>query len=164
MDGAGRVAAKVEHARRVEGVLQWLGWVVAVVGLAGIAVFSALWAVGGLTEEQGVSLILGTALATVLSGATAYGSGVNVGLGAERLELAARSAASGAVEGPGRAELGGGARPGPVGGAESRLGEGLGTDLGYGPLAVRVHDSDTDLAGYPRDGTARGQRIPLATR
>jgi hypothetical protein len=32
---------------------------------------------------------LGTILGSILSGASAYGSGVNVGLGAERLELAA---------------------------------------------------------------------------
>jgi len=47
-----------------------------------------------------VSLILGTALATVLSGATAYGSGVNVGLGAERLELAALAESRQAEPGP----------------------------------------------------------------
>ena len=60
-------------------------------GLTGIVVFTVLWAVGDLNAEQAIGLILGTALATVMSGATAYGSGVNVGLGAERLELAARS-------------------------------------------------------------------------
>ncbi|HEY5359730.1 MAG TPA: hypothetical protein VIJ82_18950 [Streptosporangiaceae bacterium] len=90
MDDQARIAAKVEHAREVEQVLQWLGWSVAVLGLIGVAAFSVLWAAGGLSTEQGVSLILGTALAVILSGATAYGAGVNVGLGAERLELAAR--------------------------------------------------------------------------
>jgi hypothetical protein len=59
----------------------------------GVVAFSVLWAIGELDIEQGLSLILGTALATILSGAAAYGSGVNVGLGAERLELAARGAA-----------------------------------------------------------------------
>jgi hypothetical protein len=86
------IAAKVGHAREVERVLQWLGWSVAVVGTVGIAVFAVLWAVGDLNAEQGIGLILGTALTTVLSGATAYASGVNVGLGAERLDLAARAA------------------------------------------------------------------------
>ena len=94
MDDQARIAAKVEHAREVEQVLQWLGWSVAVrLGLIGVASFSVLWAIGGLSTEQGVSLILGTALAVILSGATAYGAGVNVGLGAERLELAARDLA-----------------------------------------------------------------------
>ncbi len=88
-----RVVAKVEHARTVESVLVWLGWSVAVLGLVGVAAFAVLWAIGELDLDQGISLILGTALATVLSGATAYGSGVNVGLGAERLELAASEAA-----------------------------------------------------------------------
>jgi uncharacterized membrane protein len=91
MERQARISAKVEHARQVEGILQWLGWSVAVLGLAGIVVFTVLWAAGGLNAEQAIGLILGTALATIMSGATAYGSGVNVGLGAERLELAARS-------------------------------------------------------------------------
>jgi flagellar motor component MotA len=87
-----RIAAKVRHAREVEGVLQWLGWSVAALGVIGVAVFGVMWGIGGLDAEQAVGLILGTCLATVLSGATAYGSGVNVGLGAERLEIAAEGA------------------------------------------------------------------------
>jgi len=92
METQGTISAKVEHAHRVETVLQWLGWLVAVVGVAGMAVFTVFWAAGDLNAEQGVSLVLGTTLATVLSGATAYGAGVNVGLGAERLQLAAVAA------------------------------------------------------------------------
>ena len=86
------ISAKVEHARQVEKVLYWLGWLVAAVGAAGAVVFTAFWAAGDLSAEQGVSLVLGTTLATVLSGATAYGAGVNIMLGAERLQLAARAA------------------------------------------------------------------------
>jgi hypothetical protein len=85
------ISAKVEHAREVERVLQRLGWAVAVLGAAGVITFTMLWIVGQIGPDQGISLILGTSLATVLSGATAYGSGVNVGLGAERLDLAARA-------------------------------------------------------------------------
>jgi cation transporter-like permease len=92
MDDQGRIAAKVERAREVEQVLQRLGWSVVVLGVIGVATFAVLWAVGQLSAEQGVSLILGTALAVILSGATAYAAGVNIGLGAERLELAARTA------------------------------------------------------------------------
>ena len=99
MEGQARIAAKVEHARLVEQILQWLGWSVAVLGALGVVAFSVLWAVGELNVEQGVSLILGTALATILSGATAYGSGVNVGLGAERLEIAARTRPASATAG-----------------------------------------------------------------
>ncbi len=83
---------KIEHARKVERILQWLGWGVACLGIAGIVVFSAFWAAGDLDDEQALSLLIGTALASILSGATVYGSGVNVGLGAERLNLAVRDA------------------------------------------------------------------------
>ena len=41
MEPQERIAAKVKHARKIEGVLQWLGWSVAALGLAGIAVFAA---------------------------------------------------------------------------------------------------------------------------
>lgn len=92
MEHQDKISAKVGQARQVERILQSLGWSVAVLGIMGVAGFTVLWAVGEMDVEQGVSLILGTALATVLSGATAYGSGVNIGLGAERLDLAAKSA------------------------------------------------------------------------
>jgi len=92
MERQARISAKVEHARRVERILQWLGWSVAVFGLVGVVIFTVLWAGGDLSAEQAIGLLVGTALATVMSGATAYGSGVNVGLGAERLDLAATSA------------------------------------------------------------------------
>jgi hypothetical protein len=63
-------------------------------------VYAVLWGLGDLSTEQAISLILGTCLATILSGATAYGSGTNVGLGAERLEIAARAALPQQDEGP----------------------------------------------------------------
>jgi hypothetical protein len=91
------ISAKVEHARRVERVLLWLGWLVAVVGATGMAVYAVFWAAGDLSTEQGVSLVLGTTLATALSGATAYGAGVNIWLGAERLRLAAAAAGTGTL-------------------------------------------------------------------
>jgi hypothetical protein len=84
----GAMSDRVERAHRVEQVLQALGWVVAAVGLIGAAVFVFFWIAGDLSSEQAVSLILGTTLATILSGATAYGAGVNVGLSADRLSLA----------------------------------------------------------------------------
>ncbi len=91
MEREARISAKVKHAREVERLLLRLGWAVAVLGVAGVVIFTVLWIIGEIGTEQGISLILGTSLATVLSGATAYGSGVNVGLGAERLDLAARA-------------------------------------------------------------------------
>lgn len=83
------ITGKVEHARKVGHVLQWLGWSVICLGVVGIAAFSVLWAIDDVDIEQALGLILGTALASILSGAAAYGSGVSVGLGAERLNLAA---------------------------------------------------------------------------
>ena len=94
MDDLARISAKVRHARKVETALQWMGWSVVVLGVLAVAVFAVLWASGDLDAEQALSLIFGAAFATILSGATAYGSGVNVGLSAERLELAAPSATS----------------------------------------------------------------------
>ena len=82
------MADRVARAHRVERILLTLGWIVAAVGLVGAAVFAGFWIAGDLNAEQAVSLILGTTLATILSGATAYGAGVNVGLGADRLSLA----------------------------------------------------------------------------
>ena len=84
------IALTVERARRVGVFLQKLGWLVAALGVVGVVTYSALWATGEIDADQGVSLILGTALAVVLSGATSYGAGVNLELGAERLDLAAR--------------------------------------------------------------------------
>ena len=86
------ITGKVEHARKVGHVLQWLGWSVICLGVVGIAAFSVLWAIGEVDVEQALGLILGTALASILSGAAAYGSGVNLGLGAERLDLAVAAA------------------------------------------------------------------------
>jgi hypothetical protein len=92
------IAVTVERARRVGVFLQMLGWLVAALGVIGIVTYSALWATGEIDADQGVSLILGTALAVVLSGATSYGAGVNLELGAERLDLAAKE--SGGPAGP----------------------------------------------------------------
>jgi|SRR5579872_5266824 hypothetical protein len=68
------ISAQIERAGQVERVLLWLGWLVAALGVVGMAVFAAFWAAGDLDAEQGVSLVLGTTLATVLSGASAYGA------------------------------------------------------------------------------------------
>jgi hypothetical protein len=84
-----RYRVKIDHARQVERVLQLLGWSVAVLATMSLVGFVALWMAGRLTGGQAVGASLATIVGSILSGATAYGSGVNVGLGAERLELAA---------------------------------------------------------------------------
>jgi hypothetical protein len=93
MEHQSRIAIKVGQARRVGDLLLRLGYLVAALGIIGVLTFAGMWAAGDLDAEQGVSLILGTALAVILSGATCYGAGVNLGLGAERLEVAARDMA-----------------------------------------------------------------------
>jgi len=89
---ADMITEKVLHARVVARVLTRIGWAVLAIGLIGVAVTAALWISGEISLEQALATLLGTALASILSGATAYGSGVNVGLGAERLDLALRAA------------------------------------------------------------------------
>ncbi len=84
-----RYRFEIDHARQVERALQWLGWSVAVLATVSLIGFVALWMAGRLTGGQAAGASLGTIIGSILSGATAYGSGVNVGLGAERLELAA---------------------------------------------------------------------------
>jgi hypothetical protein len=86
---ADRHRFKIEHARMVERVLQWLGWTVAVLGTVSLIGLVGLWLLGRISGGQALAASLGTTLGSILSGATAYGSGVNIGLGAERLELAA---------------------------------------------------------------------------
>ncbi len=86
---ADRYRFKIHHARQVERALQWLGWSVAVLATTSLIGFVALFLAGRLTGGQAVGASLGTIIGSILSGATAYGSGVNIGLGAERLELAA---------------------------------------------------------------------------
>src|ERR1700721_981446 len=81
------IKGKIEHAWKVERILQWLGWGVGCLGLVGIVVFSVFWALGDLSDEQALSLLIGTALAPILAGAAGYGSGGSVGLGAEPLNL-----------------------------------------------------------------------------
>ena len=86
------VAEKVEHARMVERVLVRLGWLVLVLGLLTVVGTLVELAVGDISVDRALGVILGTALAGILSGVTAYGSGVNVGLSAERLSQAVGSA------------------------------------------------------------------------
>jgi hypothetical protein len=84
-----RYRLEIDHARSVERMLQLLGWSVAVLATMSLVGFVALWMAGRLTGGQAVGASLATIVGSILSGASAYGSGVNVGLGAERLELAA---------------------------------------------------------------------------
>lgn len=79
-------AGRIEHGLKVERTLIWLGWCVALVGVLAIAyeIVSAL--VGATSWSRAVVTAFGILAVTVLSGATAYGSGTNVGLAAVRLQ------------------------------------------------------------------------------
>jgi len=81
-DYAGRIA----HGLQVERTLIWLGYCVAVVGLLAIG-YEIVSAIAGATSwSRAVVTAFGILAVTVLSGATAYGSGTNVGLAAVRLQ------------------------------------------------------------------------------
>jgi hypothetical protein len=83
---------RVEHGLIVERVLTRLGWLVLMLGVIGLGTIALQWLWGDLTAEKALAAAGGTALATILSGAAAYGSGTNIGLSAAR--LAARSASA----------------------------------------------------------------------
>ena len=90
---ADAIGEKVVRARSVERALMFIGWIVLVIGVVGMALTVAMWIAGQVDVDQAVALLLGTILGSILSGAAAYGSGINVGLGAERLALALQAAA-----------------------------------------------------------------------
>ncbi len=87
---AEEIDQRVAHAVAVERFLLRLGWTVLVLAVAGLVVTVVLWALGEISPEQAAGAIFGVVITSILSGATAYGSGVNIGLGASRLALAMR--------------------------------------------------------------------------
>jgi len=84
----GQLDQRIVHAHRTARILRRLGWSVSAIGVLGIATFLGLWMSGHLDPEQAASLIIGTLLASVLSGVSAYGAGVNIALSADRLAVA----------------------------------------------------------------------------
>jgi len=79
---------RIERAREVEVVLHRLGWAVLVIGVCALVGIAVLLVTGDLDLEQALAAFLTTVLGSILAGASAYGAGTNVGLGADRLELA----------------------------------------------------------------------------
>jgi predicted anti-sigma-YlaC factor YlaD len=82
-----RYDERVAQGFRVERLLTWLGWAVLVLGGAGLALILVLLIAGNIGVDEALAAALGTSLATILSGATAYGAGTAVGLAAARLEI-----------------------------------------------------------------------------
>jgi len=87
-DQAHRMHERIERAREVEIVLHRLGWAVLVIGVCALVGIVVLAITGDLDLEQALAALLTTVLGSILAGASAYGAGTNVGLGADRLELA----------------------------------------------------------------------------
>jgi hypothetical protein len=80
--------ARVEHAITTERFMLRLGWVVLALGVTSLVVTGALLVRGDITMEQALAAVFGVIISGILSGAAAYSSGINIGLGASRLVLA----------------------------------------------------------------------------
>lgn len=77
----------VEHAIKTERFMTRLGWLVLALAVLSLLVTVALWQHGDITMEQALAAVFGVIISGILSGASAYSAGVNVGLGAARLLL-----------------------------------------------------------------------------
>jgi hypothetical protein len=80
--------SRVEHAVATEKFMLRLGWLVLALALTSLAVTVVLWLHGDITGEQTLAAVFGVIITGILSGAAAYTSGINIGLGASRLVLA----------------------------------------------------------------------------
>ena len=81
---------RVRHAMATERFMRRLGWIVLALAVVSLSVTVAMWLLGEISVEQALATIFGVIISSILSGAAAYSSGVNVGLGAMRLLLAVR--------------------------------------------------------------------------
>jgi hypothetical protein len=80
-----QMRARVQRGLMTERNLLRLAWFVlglAIIGLIGSVV---LFLVGEISFDQALAAIFGVVISSVLSGAAAYGSGINVGLASSRL-------------------------------------------------------------------------------
>jgi hypothetical protein len=79
---------RVEHAKSTERFLLRLGWLVLALGVTSLVITGVLLIHGDITMEQALATVFGVIISGILSGAAAYSSGTNIGLGASRLVLA----------------------------------------------------------------------------
>jgi hypothetical protein len=79
---------RVEHAVATERFLLRLGWLVLALAVTSLTVTVALWLHEDISAEQTLAAVFGVIITGILSGAAAYASGINIGLGAARLVLA----------------------------------------------------------------------------
>ena len=86
--GREEMRERVRHAVATEKFMLRLGWLVLALAVTSLAVTAALWLHGDITMEQALAAVFGVIITGILSGAAAYASGINIGLGASRLVLA----------------------------------------------------------------------------
>jgi hypothetical protein len=79
---------RVEQALAVGRFMRRLGWIVLFLATASLIVTVVLWLHGDISIEQALASIFGVIITSILAGAAAYSSGINMGLGASRLVLA----------------------------------------------------------------------------
>ena len=89
-DGVDVAAAreKARHARTVGARMMLLGWFVLAVGVLSMLAVVALWIAGEETFDEALTQFSALLLGTVLTGVATYGTGLNLTMNADRLELA----------------------------------------------------------------------------
>lgn len=91
----GAWAARLARARRAERLLIRLGWLVIAVSAFALVVEVIAIAYGYDDITNGLVVLAGIVLGGILAGAAAFGSGVNIGINAERLEREIAQGAAG---------------------------------------------------------------------
>lgn len=84
----GEVRAKAAHARIVGRRMMLLGWFVLASGLLAMAASIVVWAIGESSFADAFTEFSALLLGTVLTGVATYGTGLNLTMNADRLELA----------------------------------------------------------------------------
>lgn len=95
-----RDAYRVDRARLVARLMRRLGWISLALGVTALLGVVTLLILGQMDFEQAFLFATGTALVSLMTGASAYGSGMNLTLAASRLDrdLANAKAAADAAE------------------------------------------------------------------
>ena len=82
------VRAKAAHARVVGRRMMLLGWFVLASGVLAMAASIVVWALGESSFADAFTEFSALLLGTVLTGVATYGTGLNLTMNADRLELA----------------------------------------------------------------------------
>lgn len=81
------VRAKAAHARRVASRMMTLGWFVLAAGMLAMLVTVGEWLLGDVAFGTAATEFSALLLGTVLTGVATYGTGLNLSMNADRLEL-----------------------------------------------------------------------------